>query len=438
MRKAQQTARSLLRLWLPVLLLAGLPAGAQEPGLSGEAPGAETQTTEEPGVPAPDFVEPPPEEPLPPPRWFRSNAGGLALEEIPSRLAALRHEYALGLDYIAPGGLPEILASRYEAPWRAEIRVLYKNGEESRRQWIFRDAAGATRLTAVFDQDILNPPPPPRPAEPGAGAAGPEAANEAAGETAQKTESPETPAPAGPALTGFIERYNGEGQIVAEHIFQEGGEAQSDFFYHQGRLVRAETRQKIQADGGEQMIPVYTDLYRYNRAASLRAVERTYHEGAEAGSPVNLRFPHMVLDAAADKDFISPGVFYATGFPEEYLIGAGYMVLYTTDSRGRILTETRQDNAGTVIAELINTWSGDRLSSALLKAGDVERRTEYQYNSRGDRILERNYRNGILERLVRGDGNREVEELFMNGEVILRAIWEDGRKISEERIRPGR
>jgi hypothetical protein len=35
------------------------------------------------------------------------------------------------------------------------------------------------------------------------------------------------------------------------------------------------------------------------------------------------------------------------------------------------------------------------------------------------------------------DGSREVEELYMNGEVMLRALWEDGRKISEERVRRG-
>jgi hypothetical protein len=144
----------------------------------------------------------------------------------------------------------------------------------------------------------------------------------------------------------------------------------------------------------------------------------------------------MVLNAAADKDFIRPNALYTADFPEDIFIGEGYRVVYTTDARGRILTETRQDDEGNILGELKNTWSGERLSSILLKTGDDERLTEYVYNNEGDRIIERNYRNGALERVVRVEGERDVEELYMNGEVILRAIWEAGRKISEERVRP--
>jgi hypothetical protein len=472
MPRNSPAASSLLRPLLVLLLLFPGPlTGAQEPDLSGgpggsfpdmAGPAAGEPDPEETGVPAPGFVEPPAEEPLPPPRWFRSNAAGMALEETPSRLAALRNEYALGLDYLPPGGLPEVLASRYEAPWRVEVRILYKEGRETRRQWIFRDAGGAARLVAVFDQDLLNPPgaEPLSSAEPVADPAAepsavpetePEAGDEAPVEAAEAAEAGdeeagigeavetagEAPGERPPALTGFIEMYNEEGQIITEHLFREEGEESiTGFFYHRGRLIRAELRRKDPAGDGE-TVPVYTDQYRYNRAASLRAVERTYHQGAEAASPVSLRFPHMVLNAAADKDFVPPPASFLSSFPEEYFIGEGYRVVYTTDSRGRVLTETRQDDNGTVILELINTWAGDRLSSVRLKAGDDERLTEYEYDSQGDRIIERNYRRGILERLVRTSGDREVEELYMNGVVILRAIWEEGRKISEERVRSG-
>jgi hypothetical protein len=364
----------------------------------------------------------------------------MALEELPSRLAALRNEYALGLDYLSPGELPEILARRYEAPWRVEVHVLYEGGKESRRQWIFRDLAGMARLVSVFDQDLLNLPAPEAAAEPAAEMPGEEPLEPAAedgGEESAAEISGEPEAPPRRVLTGFIERYNEDGQIMAEDLFLDGGEETATaFFYRRRQLVRAEMRRKP-PEGNGQTIPVFTDFYRYSRSASLRMVERIYHEGAEAGSPVQLRFPHMVLAAAADKNFIGPGAFYATGFPEEFLIGESYRVVYTTDSRGRVLTETRQDKAGAVIAELFNTWSGERLSSVLLKAGKDEWLTEYVYNSGGDRVLERNYRNGSLERLVRSEGDREVEELFMNGVIILRAVWEKGRKISEERIRGG-
>jgi antitoxin component YwqK of YwqJK toxin-antitoxin module len=111
--------------------------------------------------------------------------------------------------------------------------------------------------------------------------------------------------------------------------------------------------------------------------------------------------------------------------------------VYTTDERGRILTETREDEEGNVTGELRNFWSDDRLSRIVWNAGGEERITEYVYDQDGDRIEEKNYRNGALERLVRVQGDREDEELYMNGEPILRTRWEGGRKVYEEHIRPG-
>jgi antitoxin component YwqK of YwqJK toxin-antitoxin module len=316
-----------------------------------------------------------------------------------------------------------------------------------------------SRLIAVFDQDLLNPPEdeikPPEDGEesgdetevvPGTVEAETgtseaetmeiEAGDETVPGTGTVEAEIEAAEPAGPALSGFIELYNEEGRLITEYLFQDGGgETITDYIYRSQRLIRAETRRKILNDEGEEIVPVLTDLYRYSRSASLRAVERIYHEGAEA-SPVVLRFPHMILDAAAENDFISPGRSYGTDYPGDYFVGTDYRIVYTTDERGRILTETRMDDEGNTIGELKNTWSGDRLASVFQKNDDEERLTEYSYDSGGDRIMERNYRNGALERVVRIDGGKEVEELYMNGTVILRAIWEDGRKISEERVRP--
>jgi hypothetical protein len=357
------------------------------------------------------------------------------------------------------------LAPFYEAPWGVEIHVLYKQGEESRRQWIFRDPEGKARLVAVFNQDLLNPPEEGGEAgaeEPGeaeaertegetteAGAEGtpeppetPEANGEAVeteanGEAAEAEAGEKNGGGAGPFLTGFIEMYNQDGQISGEHLFHEDGEESiTRFIYRSRRLIRAELRRKTRQNGEERLSPVYTDFYRYSRSASLRAVERIYLEGAETPSPVRLRFPHMILDAAADKNFISLNSPYAANFSGDLFIGENYRIVYTTDARGRILSETRQDDEGNVIGELTNTWSGERLSAISLQTGEEERLTEYVYNNEGDRIIERNYRNGDLERVVMTEGEREVEELYMNGVVILRAIWEGGRKISEERVRP--
>jgi YD repeat-containing protein len=430
------------------LLLLGGSAGPQEADLSGEPDSGLSEDINaeglEPGefdgeVPetAEDWSAGAPERP----RWFRSNAAGMFLEELPSRVAALRNEYALVIDFFSPEDLPENLVPFYESSYRIEAHILYKNGGEYRWQWIFRDRSGKARLIAVFnpeqsdasdDEAALEAAVPEE-----ADAVVPEADPDEVEETEELAETNEE-TPTGPAPSGFIELYSPEGWITAEHLFYEEGEEDiTGFFYHGGRLVRAEIKRKTHDGEGEKITPLYTDFYRYNRAASLRAIERIYHEGAaDADSPVRVSFPHMILNAAADKDFISPGLSYGSEFLENVRVGDGYRVLYTTDERGRILTETRQDDQGLIIGEQINIWSGDRLASVTLKIADDEWRTEYTYDGDGNRLSEQNYRNGTLERVVRTEGDREIEELYMNGAVILRAVWEKGRKISEERVRP--
>jgi hypothetical protein len=140
-----------------------------------------------------------------------------------------------------------------------------------------------------------------------------------------------------------------------------------------------------------------------------------------------------------DINFISPSqVYSASSLPETASTGSGEEVVYTTDERGRILTETRRDAEGAIVSESLQTWNGDRLVSVVWKSGNNERRTEFEYNQDNDRIMERDYNNGTLERTMQQDSagtNREIEELYLNGTPMLRAIWEDGRKVSEERLR---
>jgi len=109
--------------------------------------------------------------------------------------------------------------------------------------------------------------------------------------------------------------------------------------------------------------------------------------------------------------------------------------VYETDARGRVLVQTMFDDDGEVIWVITNVWSDDRITAIHRVEGDDEKITEYEYDSDGDRIVQRDINNGEIERIIRTDGNREVEELFMNGNVILRATWEDGIKISEEMVR---
>jgi hypothetical protein len=379
--------------------------------------------------------------------WYRSNAAGMILEGIPSRMAALRNPYCLSVEFMAAWDLPEPLQAYYRSSYRIELHTLYEEGEESRRQWIFRNEQGKTMLVSslmlipVTEPDEENEPSP------------------------ASEEQPAEPTPEKPRFTGFIEIYdflNGSSLLMEEHHFaEEGTETITTYFYRQELLVRAEIRLKTPAPieeaqeeeedespgtgtVGEKIELVLSDYYRYSRSHALRAVERVYHQevSTEDTGLTRLPFPHLGLQAAVEeqkKAFVSPSTAYGSEFMQDLSLEAahaGDRVVYTTDERGRIVTEIMQDEAGTILRETHNTWNRDRLTSVDWKAGEEERRIEYTYDEAGDRILERNYLNGVLERLVRRDKGQEIEELYMNGSLVLRAIWEDGRKISEERVRP--
>jgi hypothetical protein len=400
-----------------------VPGGAQIPGEEISAAAAETPARE-----IPDWVRPV--------RWFRSNSGGMTLEEIPSRVAALRNEYALAVDFINSEELPEYLGPFYNDSYFIETRILYHNEEESRRQYIFRDQNGTNRLSAAFSSG------------------GEAQANDTAGEadtaSAEITEAPESPPQKSQAPRGFIEIYDTNRLIIAEHqFFEDGEETKTDFFYNQGVVVSSESWRR-NADSGD-FARAYTDSFRYNRSHSLRAVERLYHKtqsvyasgGEETGGetesenePVRLAFPSRILDAAKNDNFISDKLVPLSSFFGETTVQEGYRMVFTTDERGRILTQTLLDGGDKEVWVIKNTWSGERIASSLKTEGDDQLLTEYEYDSSDKRILERNSRNGVLERLVRAEGDKkEFEELYMNGVVILRAEWEDGRKISEQRVR---
>jgi hypothetical protein len=355
-------------------------------------------------------------------RWYRSNAGGMTLEEVPTRVVALHNEYALLIDYARPADMPPMLRSFYRDGYTIEFHALYTGGKESRRQWIFRDAQRVARLVSVLNQDREAPPPPREPSS---------------GENNDAEAAPGSDPPTGRAPWGFIEIYNEDYRIIEEYMFSDDGEETIIVYaYRGGLLVKAEGRRKM-ADGPEEGVKTFTDDYRYNRSASLRSVERLYHEEIEA-VPVRLAFSNRILDAAKEKDFIGEKLASDSAFFGSFDVKPGYRIVYTTDERGRILTQSLLDSEDNTVWIIQNTWTGNRIASSLKTGDGDEQLIEYEYNDRGDRIVERNVHNGILERMVRAEGGREVEELYMNGEIVLRAIWEDGRKISEERIRRSR
>ena len=432
-------------------------AEEDEPLADGEEASLMPENEDEPELfePLPDWVTPA--------CWYRSNSGGMMLEAIPSRFAAMRNEYALVSDFIERDELPEILLPYYNDHY-IEIRVLYRNREELRRQWIFRDENGLYRLIAVFmEADNDNP----KTDEAAVGdtladesappaeddSADTEAANGNPGGDAEEIADNAVDGEGGETdideeeftehriaayrkLSGFIEIYGDNFLLEREIVFSgEDDVRETEYVYNRGTLIRTVAAQSSRADSGGNAQKIYTDNYRYHRSGSLRSVERTYHERLE-GEHVIFRFAHRVLDAAATSMFESDQVFLSSEFFDEYSVDPEQKMVFTTDGHNRILTQTLLDDSGEAIWVIRNTWSGDRIVSALKTEGDDQRLNEYEYDGKGDLVTERNLYNGVLQRQVHIEGNREIEELYMNGVVALRAVWEDGRKVSEQRVRP--
>ncbi|MCL2318709.1 MAG: hypothetical protein FWC45_01385 [Treponema sp.] len=375
--------------------------------------------------------EPPPGEPPPAGkiRWYRTNPSGMALELIPSRLAALRNEYCLSVENAASGDLPDVLAPYYEYPFSIELRTLYRKGKESRRQWIFRNDKGLVRLTASGNNGLFG----------GAGSA--EAKS-----------------------SGFIEFRDSAGTVSREISYAEDlSEWEYRFFYANNMLIRTETLfkeappqavpEKAPADkekdensaGGNDaaetkapdsspvFVPVTSDYYRYSRSGSLRAIDRTVHEGA-GGKLSRITFPRIGPGVSPGMEIITNDIAFSSEFLSDIQCPEGITIAYALDSKGRTTSEVWKDKDGNLYGELQNTWSGDRLLSVLWKTPAEERLIEYEYDSSGNRIVERDYNQGILERTVTRREDKEVEELYLNGKVVLRAYWEKGLKISEERV----
>jgi hypothetical protein len=404
----------------------------------------------------------PPAEWIPPglPRWFRSNAGGMTLEEIPSRLAALRNEYALVIDYVSPHELEEPrIIPFYRTDYAIEIRILYNKRKETRRQWLFRDEEGVTRLNAVFllppgdrpqrefaeeesldedfidddfiDEDFI--------AEKFAETAlaeeplvSDELAEIALSAMPDLQLSADLPNKEAALSVGFIEVFNEKAQITEDYwLFDDDSEILVTYVYNENTLVNAETRE-TSPDGESRLL--YIDSYRYNRSYSLRHVEREYHEAMRL-EPVRLTFPGRVLDAASDRNFFSDKLPFGSDFMGSFLVGEGFRILYETDNRGRILTQTMVDSKNATLWVIKNTWSGDRIIAMVKKEGEDEKLTEYEFDDARDRVVQRDIHNGVLERVVYIEGLKETEELYLDGVLVLRAHWEDGKKISEERVR---
>jgi len=487
-----------------LLLLAGIAALTQEldyifPSLNEEDYAIFERGPEE---------DKPPEDPIKHTRWFRSNAGGMAIEEVGSRFVAMRNEFALAIDFENHSDMPDRIQQYYRGDFTPEVRLLYRNGRLLRTQWIFRDRNGTTRVNAVFiEPKEEEPEEPPRreqereqiaeggeaedgDAEDGEQIAdnGEEAAETVAapvrerrtlrdlftrnrdtnntGQTAdneqlaesdaendneelaegqddddQSAIAAEQPDPEEQKterkvqVTGFLEIFDEKSFLTSEiRYFEDGRNSKIDYVSNNNQIISA-TVYDWDDDFNDFTI-AFTDYYRYNRSLSLRAVERVFYKDRQMTDDFALiTFPRRIMDAVEESLFTTQRFnLYPDFFGDMFAHNALRMV-YQSDERGRITSQTLYDDDEKVIWVIRNTWLNDRITATVKTEGDIVLRAEYTYASNGDRLVERNLRNGVLERVVRTQNNTEIEELYFNNVLVLQAVWEDGRKISETRMR---
>ena len=435
-----------------LLLFASIIALTQEmdeifPQLNGET------ETEDESENAPDIVKII--------RWFKSNSAGMALAEIQSQFVALREEYALAVTSAHKDELPEYLLQYFSDDLNIEVRILYKKGEQLRTQWLFLDIKGNTKLNGVFLEKkdsidyeltdyteeviVFEDESSGSIEESDSATAVLDEINET-GETAE-TESDESEYIVNIAvkdvikdefsnIKGFIEIFNQDSNLSCEYqFFENNRRTKIDFLYKDNILINSSIFLWDTETGDYN--PICKDTYIYNRSLSLRAIERVFYIDVEitADDISRVTFPRNIKNVAAEKVQIRERLnVYPEYFGEMFIFKDSKMV-YDTDARGRILSQTLYDSENEIIWVINNIWNNDRIVSAVKKEKDRTLLVEYVYNSKGDRITERNYTDGILERVVRIEGDLEIEELYMDSVIVLTAIWENGIKITESRNR---
>jgi hypothetical protein len=323
--------------------------------------------------------------------WYVSNEMGQALRNAYS-LTALREQYALQVMPVAGAFVPDEFRRNYDAAWKAERRTLYEDGELLRTQWVFVDENGVTRFVSA--------------------------------------KSPEG--------AGFAEIYNERGLLTEESRFDAPAEEENE----EGELVVTEppplvvtyTYREDFLTGAKS--DEWADVYRYARNNQIRVIERTYFETKYRA---RVTLPRTIKDISFNDAnsgfFVSPVSSYSSVFLQDVLLDTGTNTVYALDDKGRILTETRRDADGKIQGTLTNVWDETRIRSVVWEGGGDTRRVDYTYDNDGNRVNEKNYRNGTLERDVEVSGDEEVETLYFRGEAVLRAVWQNGRKIEEKSLR---
>jgi YD repeat-containing protein len=394
--------------------------------------------------------------------WYVSDASGIALETSTSG-RALKLDYGLSIDTFGlaetkgisgtkgpgeisgrnkpPAGavpVPETVRAAVPVGGSIELRTLYEKGVVLRQRYTALDSAGNERFVETHEKE------------------------------------------------GGIERerYDALRHFVEEGRFRaDGSGTVIRYTYSVSRLERAEAFSiAIEAVDGAAAktteTPLWTETYQYMRSGALRSVERTpvSSDGKEPakGATETTRFntlqgvPRLLVTRSADGsstrtryDEAGKVLETATFDPSGKRISVaevttnvdagetktasivksteadGTVVETGHDERGRVVSERRITADGAVLSETLTVWTKNRVASIETVAGGQTRRTEYEYDAAEKRTMERNYRNGVLERSVRSVGGEDTEELYSDGVPVLRAVWVGGRKVSEQRIRKG-
>jgi hypothetical protein len=233
-------------------------------------------------------------------------------------------------------------------------------------------------------------------------------------------------------MYGFIEIYDENSFIKTEYQYSDdGGKTKTDFRYNDKLLLISTV--SVWEQGG--YAASYADFFRYNRSSYLRAVERVFYKDRRLSfaDTEKVSFPHRIMDAAKGGFFLGERLHVYPDFFGPIYVIQNNKIIYTADERGRIMNQTLYDSEDNVVWVIENTWKNDRIVSISKKEDKEELRAEFEYDSKGDRVSEKNFKNGNLERVVRTEGDTDIEELYMDNVLVLRAVWEEGRKISETR-----
>ncbi|MDR1147979.1 MAG: hypothetical protein LBK66_05045 [Spirochaetaceae bacterium] len=403
--------------------------------------------------------------------WYISNPAGMALERA-MPLRALREKNALAVREIKPEDLPREIRKYYSEPWRITCSILYEDGKRVKTQWVFRDQMQIALFVAAIsdngsgfiewydDQGFLV-----EEQRLDADGSGYFISYSYKDHTLLKAEahfveavSQEASDEETPALNDLTDLNDLAEELVPGIIIPSEDELSlietdmtetpiidnlSDIVStpetvpSAAEMVRnpdgpAPIPETFVAITGRESGPVWTDFYRYTRSKGLRSIERVFH--SPGTQPELIHFPRFVEGGPTDVNFMNVPAPRFSIFLSDIMNIESSKIDYTFDNKRRVITETYRGEDDAVIGELKNTWENDHLVSVTWTRPGGERRVAYIYDEAGEFIREENYNNGVMERSVTLDGDREIETLYRDNKEILRAVWLDGRKVSEERV----